>query len=264
MSFIKLLCLCLALLSFNLNSSFASTNLESLKSYEDSPEFLRPDTDPDYDSKSTGPILSHIFKVVKNDGTRQVLAIQNFDSLVKPASTMKLFTGWWALQEGIRELDYLSLMLKTSSNAMAQATLDLLGKPSDMEDYYSLQGLTINSETFRVADGSGLSYSNKSTCGVQIQLLELIYASSQYEVFRDLLATPGENGTLRSRLLDLKGKVFAKTGTLNRTAALSGFVETDNGTIIFCVLSDFIKTSLQVERKRIDELVRANYKLVND
>lgn len=264
MSFIQLLCLCLALLSFNMSTSYASSNIESLNSYEDTAEFLRPDIDPDYDSKSTGPILSHIFKVVKNDGTRQVLAIQNFNSLVKPASTMKLFTGWWALQEGIRELDYLSLMLKTSSNAMAQATLDLLGKPQDMEDYYSLQGLTITPETFRVADGSGLSYSNKSTCSVQIQLLEMIFADSQYEVFRNLLATPGENGTLRNRLLDMKGKVFAKTGTLNRTAALSGFVETEKGTIIFCVLSDFINTSLQVERNRIDNLVRANYKLVND
>lgn len=264
MTFIQLLCLCLVFLSTITTSSATSTSVEYLNSYEDTAEFLRPDTDPDYDSKSTGPILSHIFKVVKNDGTRQVLAIQNFNSLVKPASTMKLFTGWWALEEGVRELDYLSLMLKTSSNAMAQTTLDLLGKPKDMEDYYSLQGLTINSETFRVADGSGLSYSNKSTCSVQIQLLELIYASSQYEVFRDLLATPGENGTLRSRLLDLKGKVFAKTGTLNRTAALTGFVETDKGTILFCVLSDFINTSLQVERNRIDDLVRENYKIVND
>jgi len=264
MSLIRLLCLCLTLLSFNTNLCFAITNAESFTSYEDSPEFLRPDIDPDYDSKSTRPILSHIFKVLKNDGTRQVLAIQNFSSLVKPASTMKLFTGWWALQEGIRELDYLSLMLKTSSNAMAQATLDLLGKPRDMEDYYSLRGLNITPETFRVADGSGLSYANKSTCSVQIQLLEMIYADSQYQVFRDLLATPGKNGTLKNRLLDLKGKVFAKTGTLNRTAALSGFIETDKGTIIFCVLSDFINTSLQVERKRIDNLVRTNYKLVND
>lgn len=261
MTFFKLILMSLLSLLITLNVS-ANTQIDLNQNYEDSFEFLRPDIDPDYDSKSQAPILSHIFKVIKNDGSRQVLAIKNFDSLVKPASTMKLFTGWWAFQEGIRGNEYLGRMLKTSSNAMAQATLELLGTPKDMESYYSQLGLHITSNTFRVADGSGLSYSNKSTCSVQIQLLEMIYADEQYEAYRDLLATPGENGTLRNRLLDLKGRVFAKTGTLNRTAALSGFVETDQGTIIFCVLSDFINTSLQTERKRIDNLVRANYNLV--
>tara|TARA_R110000868_G_scaffold258137_2_gene515377 strand:- start:2655 stop:3425 length:771 start_codon:yes stop_codon:yes gene_type:complete len=227
--------------------------------YEDTPEFLTPKVDPDYPGKSNNPVFSHLFKLVKPDGTGKVLAIKNSTALNKPASTMKLFTGWWALQEGIRELDYLETMLTTSSNAMAQSTLNLLGSNSDMEDYYRNEGLTVNEHTFRVADGSGLSYSNKSNCIVQIQLLEMILASNQYVIFRDLLAQPAQNGTLRNRLHELKGKVFAKTGTLNRTAALSGFIEAPQGTIVFCVLSDFLNHSLQYERKRIDAMVIENY-----
>ncbi|MBH48351.1 MAG: hypothetical protein CME71_09310 [Halobacteriovorax sp.] len=237
--------------------SFAQA--QGLDPYEDTPEFLRPQVDPDFPDKSNTPVFSHLFKLVKPDGAGKVLAIKNSTALNKPASTMKLFTGWWALQEGIRELDYLATMLKTSSNAMAQSTLNLLGSNSDMENYYSNLGLTVNEHTFRVADGSGLSYSNKSNCIVQIQLLEMILASNQYVVYRDLLAQPGETGTLRNRLHTLKGKVFAKTGTLNRTAALSGFIEAPQGTIVFCVLSDFLNHSLQYERKRIDAMVIENY-----
>ena len=174
--------------------SFAQA--QGLDPYEDTPEFLHPQVDPDFPGKSNSPVFSHLFKLVKHDGAGKVLAIKNSTALNKPASTMKLFTGWWALQEGIRELDYLATMLKTSSNAMAQSTLNLLGSNSDMENYYSNLGLTVNEHTFRVANGSGLSYSNKSNCIVQIQLLEMILASNQYVIYRDLLAQPGETGTL--------------------------------------------------------------------
>lgn len=228
--------------------------------YEDTPEFLSPQVDPLYD-KSTKPIFSHEFKLIKPDGTIKILSLKDTALLAKPASTMKLFTGWWAFQEAIRDSDYLSLMLRTSSNAMAQSTLNLLGTPSDMEQYYFNLGLTVNENSFRVADGSGLSYANKSNCVVQIQLLEMIQGDPQFETFKEFLAQPGENGTLRNRLHGLKGKVFAKTGTLNKTAALSGFIEAPQGTILFCVLSDFINHSLQTERKRIDAMVIKNYNL---
>jgi D-alanyl-D-alanine carboxypeptidase/D-alanyl-D-alanine-endopeptidase (penicillin-binding protein 4) len=73
------------------------------------------------------------------------------------------------------------------------------------------------------------------------------------------LAQPGKNGTLKSRLKNLKGKVFAKTGTLKKTAALSGFIEAPQGTIVFCVMSDYLDKTLAAERARIDSMVTQNY-----
>ena len=226
--------------------------------YEDTPEFLAPQVDI---YKSSTPILTHYFKLIKADGSSEILDRQNSNVPVKPASTMKIFTGWWAFSTDVREHDYLATMLKTSSNAMAQSTLDLMGSPHDMELYYEGLGLDVNENSLRVADGSGLSYSNQANCDIQIELLEYIYNSADFETFRELMAKPGEEGTLVNRLKNLKGKVFAKTGTLRATAALSGFVDSPKGTIIFCVLSDFIRTSLPTERARIDALVTKNYNL---
>lgn len=224
--------------------------------YEDTPEFLAPQADI---YKSSTPILTHYFKLIKSDGSSEILTRQNSNVLVKPASTMKIFTGWWAFSTDTRTHDYLGTMLKTSSNAMAQSTLDLMGSPRDMELYYSGLGLDVNESTLRVADGSGLSYANQSNCDIQIELLEHIYNSADFETFRELMAKPGEEGTLVNRLKNLKGKVFAKTGTLRATAALSGFIDAPQGTILFCVMSDFIRTTLPQERARIDALVSENY-----
>lgn len=224
--------------------------------YEDTPEFLAPQPGL---YKSSTPILTHYFKLIKSDGTSETLSKENSSVLVKPASTMKIFTGWWAFSEGVRTNSYLATMLKTSSNAMAQSTLNLLGSPRDMELYYAGLGLDVTEDSLQVADGSGLSYDNQSNCDVQIELLEMIYNSAGYEDFRELMAKPGEEGTLSNRLKNLAGKVFAKTGTLRATAALSGFVDAPQGTIVFCVMSDFIHTTLSQERARIDSLVTRSY-----
>ncbi len=229
-----------------------------LDRFEDTREFLAWQQDNDRKDQEAA-IFSHVFKLRNAHGDVRILASKNPHVLLKPASTMKIFTGWWAFQENIRDPEYLGEMLKTSSNSMAQSTLDLLGTARDMELYYANLGLDVNEESLRVADGSGLSYDNKSTCAVQIELLEMIYDSADYETFRDLLAQPGERGTLENRLPSLAGKVFAKTGTLNYTAALSGYIEAPEGTIIFCVMSDYLNHSLTRERARIDAMVIENY-----
>lgn len=248
----KLLALCFLLLPLISNAQPIAP------SFEDTPEFLAWRPDPKA-NKVNGQVLSHYFKLIKPNGTTQVLDIKNASTLLKPASTMKLFTGWWAFDEAIRDDEFLAEMLKTSSNAMAQEALDALGTPDDMESHYFNLGLSVRASTLQVADGSGLSYDNQSTCTIQIELLEMIYNDSRYDTFKSFLAQPGEHGTLSGRLLNLRGKVFAKTGTLNRTAALSGFIEAPQGTIVFCVLSDYLTRSLAAERQRIDNLVTQNY-----
>lgn len=227
---------------------------------EDTEEFLAEQFDPYATAdKVVAPTYAHIFKLILPNGTTKVLAVKNLNVLLKPASTMKLFTGWWAYQEKARTDEYLSKMLKDSVNTMAQNTLVKLGGTEAMKDYFRNLGLTINNSTFIPADGSGLSYANQSNCAVQMELLEMIRRDSEYTTFRNMLAQPGLNGTLKKRLTSLKGKVFAKTGTLKKTAALSGFIEAPQGTIVFCVLSDYLNKTLAAERARIDGMVIQNY-----
>jgi D-alanyl-D-alanine carboxypeptidase len=237
-----------------------SLNSWSQDSIEDTAEFLADQHDPyATPGKANSPTYAHVFKLLRPDGTSVVLAEKNPNLLLKPASTMKLFTGWWAHQEKSRTEAYLGQMLKYSVNTMAQNTLVALGGVEAMKDYYRNLGLAVNDQTFRPADGSGLSYANQTNCAVQIELLEKIRQGGDYLAFRNLLAQPRRNGTLKQRLTKLTGKVFAKTGTLKKTAALSGFVEAPRGTIVFCVISDYLNKSLATERTRIDALVLQNY-----
>ncbi len=153
-------------------------------------------------------------------------------------------------------------MLKKSVNDMADETAQGLGGVLAMEDFYREKGLQISDETFQAADGSGLSYSNKTTCQVQIELLKLIRKDKDYERFKNLMAQPGQVGTLQNRLSSFKGRLFAKTGTLKRTASLSGFLETSKGTVVFCVLSDYLSITVAEARIKIDQLIKKHDQLV--
>ncbi len=226
--------------------------------YEDTAEFLAEVSEAPEQSET----WSQVFELVNSEGVSNALSSSQPNVLLKPASTMKIFTGWWAFTQSYRTDTFLSEMLKKSVNQMADDTAQGLGGVLAMEDFYRDQGLSISDETFQAADGSGLSYSNKTSCQVQIELLKLIKRSKDYDRFKKLMARPGEVGTLQNRLLGLKGRLFAKTGTLNRTASLSGFLETSKGVIVFCVLSDYLAIPVTQARLKIDELLKKHDQLV--
>jgi serine-type D-Ala-D-Ala carboxypeptidase/endopeptidase (penicillin-binding protein 4) len=209
------------------------------------------------------------FDLVGQDGQVQVLSRMNEDKPLMPASTMKVFTSWFGFTENLeKERDfpppyrsyeaYAATMLKFSVNPMAVKMLSLYGGASEMESFYAGLGLPV--ESFRVVDGAGLSVKNRATAGLEAALLQRIRASERYPDFRVLLAEPGEAGTLRGRLIDLKDKLFAKTGTLTRSrvAALTGFLETGaGGTIIFSIIGNNARLNVGVQRSRIDRTVEA-------
>ena len=208
-----------------------------------------------HDNKSAQATLSAVFRLATPQG--QVISLQerNANLMVRPASTMKLFTGWMALQRGVRSDEFLSEMLHTSDNAKAEQSLRLLGGASAMTRYYRDAGLPM--AQLRIVDGSGLSKSNRTNCHVQLELLNLIRQTPDYERFRSLLASPGEVGTLDDRLLEYQGRLFGKTGTLSTTIALTGYLESPKGTLMFCVISEFFKNSWPAERARVDAVIRA-------
>lgn len=255
MSISKTLSLLIFLSSF---SAFAEDNYE-IPSFEDTEVFLAPHS---VRLKSQSETWSYKFELMKPNGATTTLSSLNPTTMLKPASTMKLFTGWWAFQLNNRSDTYLTTMLRESVNEMANSTQQRMGGVLAMEDYYREHGLEINDDTFQGADGSGLSYDNFTTCATEISLLKLIKRSKTYSRFKKMLAQPKLKGTLKTRLTRLSGVLFAKTGTLDKTAALSGFLETKKGTVIFCVMSDYLNGSIKNARKKIDAMVLKKYSLM--
>ncbi|MDX6769752.1 MAG: D-alanyl-D-alanine carboxypeptidase [Elusimicrobiota bacterium] len=209
------------------------------------------------------------FRLVAPDGRARPLAQVNNEVAMIPASTMKLFTGWFGFikeKEARRRypapfrtfLAYAATMIKASVNPMANLILRLSGGAAAMTRFYA--GLGLPTESLVVADGAGLSARNRASARLEVALLEHIKRSEHYAEFKALMAEPGEAGTLRARLGDLAGRVHAKTGTLPRTgvASLAGFVDAgEAGVIVFSVIGNDRKIAVTAQRARIDAAVRA-------
>jgi serine-type D-Ala-D-Ala carboxypeptidase/endopeptidase (penicillin-binding protein 4) len=77
----------------------------------------------------------------------------------------------------------------------------------------------------RIADGSGLSPSDRLTTSALVGILEAAWSDPAVRTpFVRSLAVAGMSGTLKNRLPQLKGLVRAKTGTTDLACSLSGFV----------------------------------------
>ncbi|MEZ6028990.1 MAG: D-alanyl-D-alanine carboxypeptidase/D-alanyl-D-alanine-endopeptidase [Hyphomonadaceae bacterium] len=84
------------------------------------------------------------------------------------------------------------------------------------------------------SDGSGMSVYNRVTPRMTADFLLWTAKQAWGEAFRDTLPIGGVDGTLRRRFggTALEGRIFAKTGTLRGTNALSGFMLTKSGQML--------------------------------
>ncbi|MDB5318509.1 MAG: D-alanyl-D-alanine carboxypeptidase [Phycisphaerales bacterium] len=115
-----------------------------------------------------------------------------------------------------------------------------------------------NADVLRAVDGSGLARENRVTARMLTDLLAVMQAHPQAQAFRDSLPVAGVDGTLKKRLTDLKGKVQAKTGSIGRVRALSGYATTQDGrTLAFSLLCNDIQGDEETAVKRMDDAIRA-------
>ena len=94
---------------------------------------------------------------------------------------------------------------------------------------------------YHFADGSGMSSYNRISPRAAVGLLSWIARQPWAAAWRATLPIAGRDGTLQSRFKGtiLEGKVFAKTGSLNASRALSGYLTTRSGrTLIFSALAN--------------------------
>jgi D-alanyl-D-alanine carboxypeptidase/D-alanyl-D-alanine-endopeptidase (penicillin-binding protein 4) len=89
----------------------------------------------------------------------------------------------------------------------------------------------IQPEAAKFSDASGLSRQDLVAPHAIIQLLEYMAASPRFKIFLDSLPVAGEDGTLENRFRGppLRGRIHAKTGTMEHTNALSGYMDLPSG-----------------------------------
>jgi serine-type D-Ala-D-Ala carboxypeptidase/endopeptidase (penicillin-binding protein 4) len=122
--------------------------------------------------------------------------------------------------------------------------------------------LEIDDSKLVVADASGLSRKNKITAKLMGELLFKLRKDEKYSLIYTGLPIGGVSGTLRTRFLTTAptavGLVRAKTGTLNGTATLAGYVQSTDREYVFVTLADEIpkgNTALKKARAAIDRVL---------
>jgi D-alanyl-D-alanine carboxypeptidase len=113
-----------------------------------------------------------------------------------------------------------------------------------------------------VVDASGLSKKNKITAKLMGEFLYKIHKDEKYALLYDSLPISGVSGTLQNRFIKTApsavGLVRAKTGTLNGTATLAGYVESTDREYVFVALADEIplgNSALDKARAAIDRVL---------
>lgn len=113
-----------------------------------------------------------------------------------------------------------------------------------------------------VADASGLSKKNKITAKLMGELLYKIRKDEKYALLYESLPIGGVSGTLQDRFTTTApsavGLVRAKTGTLNGTATLAGYVQSTDREYVFVTLADDIakgNAALNKARAAIDRVL---------
>ena len=116
-----------------------------------------------------------------------------------------------------------------------------------------LVNLGIESTNLVTQDASGLSKENRITAKQVAYLLVKIREDSKYAPIIEGLPVGGISGTLRNRFIDTApqavGLIKAKTGTLNGTANLAGYVESGDREYAFVILADRLRRTNTAEKK---------------
>lgn len=163
----------------------------------------------------------------------------------------------------------ITMINKTSQNLHAELLLRVLGKVEGNGGSFEqgtrvvrqfLMNAGVKNEDFFLYDGSGMSPDDRVTPRAFTTLLDYASRQSWGAEWRETLPIGGVDGTLEERFRNspLKGKVWAKTGTLNGVNALSGYVTAVSGKMVaFSILVEGRRPGSNADFEAIDQIVEA-------
>jgi D-alanyl-D-alanine carboxypeptidase/D-alanyl-D-alanine-endopeptidase (penicillin-binding protein 4) len=134
----------------------------------------------------------------------------------------------------------LSVVLKPSQNLYAEMLFKGLSADGTQPGSYAVSEeierrfltteIGIPDGEFRFVDGCGLSPDDLVTPHAVVTMLRWMNEPVRRVIWSMMLAQPGDEGTLRRRLLLLAGRFHGKTGSINGVNALSGIIDNADGT----------------------------------
>jgi D-alanyl-D-alanine carboxypeptidase len=137
------------------------------------------------------------------------------------------------------------------ASVAAGNTLDDAGVEITFKAILANYGITTSN--LIVKDASGLSRDNRVTADQIAKLLMVIYHDPKFLPLIEGLPIGGVTGTLQHRFIETApeavGLVRAKTGTLNGTTNLAGYVQSGDHEYIFVILADRHSKSYSVTKK---------------
>ena len=135
------------------------------------------------------------------------------------------------------------------ADRLAHTAAYQLGLPSSVSGIQSafektLTAMSVPSEGLSVQDGNGLSHQTRVSARTIASLLVAIKKDPELKVIYDGLPTAGETGTLKTRFVKDApsgvGLIRAKTGWIDTTVSLAGYVTSGDKQYCFVVIADRI------------------------
>jgi len=160
---------------------------------------------------------------------------------------------------------------KNSQNFYAEMLLRTLGREVKhgggledglevLSDYARQIGVEPGETVF--ADGSGLSRDDLVTPETVVKLLVHMASGPYLDAFRDSLPVAGVDGTLAGRFKGtrLRGRIHAKTGTLEGVNALSGYMDLPSGKrLAFSIIANSHSLEEAQAEATLDQIALAVY-----
>ena len=158
---------------------------------------------------------------------------------------------------------------KTSQNLHAELLLRLLGKLYGTDGSFEqgtrvvrqfLVDAGVSDGDFFLYDGSGMSPNDQIAPRAFTRLLCYAWRQPWGADWRNTLPLAGVDGTLDNRFKDsaLKGRMWAKTGTLDEVNSLSGYLTAASGRMLaFSILVNGRRPGSDAEQQAIDRIAEA-------
>jgi D-alanyl-D-alanine carboxypeptidase/D-alanyl-D-alanine-endopeptidase (penicillin-binding protein 4) len=197
---------------------------------------------------------------------------------IKPALTRSTLSSVEAPLEGrkvvalhisVSAAKIITVINKLSQNLHAELLLRLLGKVHGTEGSFAegarvvrqfITSIGVDDNDFFLYDGSGMSMDDRVAPRAYTKLLTWAAKQPWGQAWRDTLPIAGVDGTLNNRFKNspLKGKLWAKTGTLNEADALSGYLTTARGkTLAFSIMENGHRPGSTAEVQAIERICEA-------
>lgn len=163
----------------------------------------------------------------------------------------------------------IAIINKFSQNLHAELLLRLLGKVHGTDGSFEqgtrvvrqfLVNAGVDDGDFFFYDGSGMSADDRIAPRALTTLLAYAARQPWGAAWRATLPIAGVDGTLAGRFRNspLKARLWAKTGTLNETNALSGYLTAASGkTLAFSILVNGHRPGSDAEVKAVDRIAEA-------